>query len=99
QVGLARQADMADIVLVLTVEQVGEDVGGGQRAYGERGDEFLRRLRHHAADHGPALAQAADQVEALVGRDAAADDEQDALVGKGHGRLRWASMPVLYRYE
>ena len=79
QVGLARQADMADIVLVLAVEQVGEDMVGRQRADRQRRDEFLRGGRHDTAHGGAALAQAADQVERLVGRDAAADDQQDAL--------------------
>ena len=39
-----------------------------------------------AAHRGAALAQPADQVERLVGGDAAADDEQDALAGQGHAR-------------
>ena len=88
QVGLARQADMADIMLVLPVEQLGEDMVGGQRADRKRRDELLRRRRHDAAHRSAALAQAADQVERLVGRDAAADDEENALAGKGH------AMPV-----
>ena len=84
EVGLAGQPDMADILLVLAVEQIGEDMVGGQRADRQRRDELLRRLGHHGAHRGAALAQPADQVERLVGGDAAADDQQDALAGKGH---------------
>ena len=82
QVGLARQADVADVVLVLAVEEVGEDMVGRQRADRQRRDEFLRGGGHDAAHGGAALAQAADQVERLVGRDAAADDQEDALAGQ-----------------
>ena len=52
-----------------------------ERAGRQRRDEFLRRLGHHDAHRGAALLQAPDQVERLVGGDAAADDEQDALAG------------------
>src|SRR5262249_16890364 len=41
-------------------------------------DERLRRPAHDGAHRQPALAQAADEVQALVGGDAAADDEEDA---------------------
>ena len=50
QIGLARQADMADIVLVLPVEKLGEDVIGGKRADRKRRHELARSRRHHAAD-------------------------------------------------
>ena len=43
KIGLARQADMADIVLVLAVEKLGEDMVGGQRADRQRRDEFAAR--------------------------------------------------------
>ena len=87
EVGLASQPDMADILLVLAVEQIGEDMVGGQRADRQRRDETLRGLGHDGAHRGAALAQPADQVERFVGGDAAADDQENALVGKGH--LRW----------
>ena len=74
---------MADIMLVLTVEKLGEDMVGGERADRKRRDELTRGRRHDAAHRSAALAQPADQVERLVGRDAAADDEQDALAGEG----------------
>ena len=73
---------MADIVLVLAVEEIGEDLGGRQGADGERGNEFGGRSGHHRRHRGAALAQAADQVERLVGRDAAADDQQHPFARK-----------------
>ncbi len=79
QVGLARQPDVADVELLVRIEQIGEDALAGQRAGRQRRDELLRRLRHRDAHAQAALAQPPDQVERLVGRDAAADDEQDAL--------------------
>ena len=82
--GLARQADVADILLVRAVEELGEDVPAGERADRQRRHEFLRRLRSsRRARAWPRSLQAADQVERLVGGDAAADDEQD-----GGGRAR-----------
>ena len=54
--------------------------------YRERRDELLRGARHYRAHLRAALLQAANQVEALVGSDAAADDEQDAFVRECHGR-------------
>ena len=40
RVGLAREPDVADIVLVLAVEQVGVDLSAGERADRQRRDEF-----------------------------------------------------------
>ena len=79
QLGLAREADVADVELAVRIEQVGEDALAGQRAGRERRDEFPRRLRHRDAHAQAALAQPPDQVERLVRRDAAADDEQNLL--------------------
>ena len=73
---------MADIMLVLPVEQVGEDVIRRQCADGKRRHELLRSLRHDTAHRRTALAQPPDQVERFVGGDAAADDQQDAFAGK-----------------
>ena len=52
----------------------------GQRADRQRRHELRRGARHHGAHRGAVLAQAADQVEALVGGDAAADEKQDTLL-------------------
>ena len=79
QIGLAREADMADLALVVEVEQLGEHAVACQRADGERRNEFLRGLGHHGTHGDTALAQAADQIQALVGGNATADDEDDAL--------------------
>ena len=83
---------MADIVLILAIEQIGEDMVGRQRADRELGDELLRRRRHHAAHRGTPLAQPPDQVQRLVGGDAATDDKQDAFSGKGHALLSTAML-------
>ncbi len=60
---------------------------GGKSADGERRHELLRAFRHHRTHGGPALAQAPDQVEALIGRDAARNDKQDAFAAENHGLL------------
>ena len=78
QVGFARQADVADLALVVEVEQLGEHALVAERADRQRRDELLRRPGHDRAHGNAALAQPADQVEALVGGDAAADDQQCA---------------------
>ncbi len=45
----------------------------------QRRDEFLRRPGHHHAHRGAALLEPPDQVERLIGRDPAADNEEDTL--------------------
>ena len=51
---------------------------------GQRRHELLRRRRHHRPYPRTALAQPPQEIERLVGRDPAADDEEDGLVGEGH---------------
>ena len=85
QVGLARQADVADLALVVEIEQLGEDAVAGQRADRQRRDELLRRPGQDRAHADGGLAQAADQLQALVGGNAAADDQHDA---RGRSCLR-----------
>ena len=75
QIGLARKADVADLAFAVEVEQVGQHEIVRQRADRQRRHELLRRLGHDGAHAEPALAQAADQIQAFVGGDAAADDE------------------------
>ena len=79
EIGVARQADMADVELALRIEQIGIGALAAQRAGGKRGDEALRGGGENAAHLGAAILQAPDQVERFVGRDAAADDEQNLL--------------------
>ena len=51
-----------------------------------RSDELLAALGHHAGDRSARLADQPDEFACLVGRDAAADHEQDARALTGHGR-------------
>ena len=81
QVGLARQPDVADLLLVVEIEQVGEHALGGQRADATAASRIRCAARVITArTDAPLLTQTADQVEALVGGDAAADDEQNTLL-------------------
>ncbi len=80
EVGLARQADVADLVLVVEIEQIGEGLFVGQRRDRKRRDELSGRAGHHDTYDSTLVPQPPDEVEALVGGDAAADDEQDALL-------------------
>ena len=73
---------MPDIVFVVAVEEIGEDLVAGKRPGRHRRHEAAGALGHHHPHGCTALAQAADQVEALVSGDAAADHEKDARVSK-----------------
>lgn len=66
-----------------------------QRTDGKRRDEFPRALGHDRAHARAALAQPADQIQALIGRDAARDDEEDAFAAESHGLLPVALLTVL----
>jgi hypothetical protein len=88
QIGVAGEADMPGIELALGIEQVGVAALVCERSR-SAGDELLRGAGHDAADMDAAILQAADQVERLIGRDAAADDQGDAgLVCRGMDSLR-----------
>ncbi len=78
QVAVARKANVPRIELTLGIEQVRVDALMRQRACRERGDELLRGFGQHAANLDMPLFQAADQVQRLVGGNAAADDQGDA---------------------
>ena len=78
QIAVARQADMAGVELALGIEQIGVGALARQRAGGQRRDELLRGPGQHAADLDVPLLQPPDQVQRLVGGDAAADDQGDA---------------------
>ena len=77
QVGLAAQLDVAHLGLVLEVPQRGIDLVLAERGERHGGDELLPAFRHHAGHLAAALADQAHQLARLVGRDAAADDQQD----------------------
>ena len=79
---------MADIEFALRIEQIGVGALAGERAGRQRRDEMRRRCRQDAAHARAAILQPPDQVERFVGRDAAADDQQDALLC-GRGGARW----------
>ncbi len=84
EIGLAREPDMADLVLVLDVEEIPMDTLAADRGNGERRHELMRRAAHRRADARAVILQAANELEHLIGGDAAADDDQDFPAGKGH---------------
>ena len=86
QIGFAREPDMADVEFAAGIEQVGEHALADDGAGRQRRDEMLGRLGEDAAHGQAALLQPADEIERLVGGDAAADDQQHAL---GRRRARW----------
>jgi hypothetical protein len=79
EVSLARQPDMPDLGFVLKVEEVGEDFFLGEHRERQRRDELGATFGHNGAHRCAPLLQAAHEIEAILGGDAAADDEQDAL--------------------
>ncbi len=79
QVGPLGQFDMAHGGLGGRVEQVEVHRVAGQRLQGQRGDELAAAAGHDHAHFGALVAQAADQLGALVGGDAAADAQDDAF--------------------
>ena len=83
QIGRARELDMAHLGFFIEVEQFGIGLVAGERGDGKRRDEFLSGLGHDAAARNAATAKFADQLEALIGRDAAADDEENAFLFHG----------------
>ena len=85
EIRFTRQADMPDIVLVLTGEQVGKDLVRGQCTDGQGRDKFFRCLGQHRAHMRTPLTQAADQIETFIGGNAAADDEKNMPPRKRSG--------------
>ncbi len=78
KIGIPRQPDVSDLAFIVEIEQVGEHPLVGQRPRRQRRHELLRRPRENHPDGCAALAQPADQIETLISRDAAADDEENA---------------------
>ncbi len=99
QISVAGEPNMADVEFGARIEEIHIGVPARDRACRKRRDEFLRGPRHHDAHRSAALPQAPDQVERLVSRDPAADDEQDVsamqtiLIDPGHPFQRlWTTM-------
>ena len=70
---------MPDLGLVLEVEQIGEGLLLGEHGKRERRDELGAAFGDDGAHGRAPLLQAAHELEALIGGDAAADDQEDAL--------------------
>ena len=88
EIGFAREPNVADVEFTARVEQIGEHALADDGAGRQRRDEMLGRFGENAAHGDAALLQAPDEVERLVGGDAAADDQQHALaIGGRHGCL------------
>ncbi len=66
-----------------------------QRLQAERGDELRAPFGQYAGDRAAACGEQPDQLQRLVGRDAAAHDQQNATAGEAHSRQpEWiAAMP------
>ena len=91
EIAVACEADMADVELGCRIEQIGVGAFARERADRHGRDELLCGAGHHDAHRKAALAQPADQVERLVGGDAARDDEKDlSRCRLGAGRLAGA---------
>ena len=87
QIRLAGKPDVADLRLVLEVEQLREGGLSGKHRGGKRGYELPRGGGQDAANLGAALLRAPDEIQALVGRDAAADNKKDRLSLHGSSEL------------
>ena len=83
QIAFTGEPNMAGIELAFGVEQIGVGALVRQRAGGKLRDELLRGFCQHAADLDVPLLQPPNQVQCLVGGDAAADDERDARQASG----------------
>ncbi len=85
QIALARETDMAGVELALGIEQIGIAALVRQRACRKRCHELLRSPGQYAADVDLPLLQPPDQVQRLVGGDAAADDQGNAGLDRRTG--------------
>ena len=90
EVGGARQLDMAHLGLVGQVEERAVDRVAGEGGDGERRDELGAAGGQDRRHRGAGLLQQADELEALVGGDAAADDQEYPAAGE-HGPVRLGS--------
>ena len=89
-IGPARELDVAHRGFGRLVPQIRAHRLAGDGLKRQRRDELLRAARHHDLHVGAALDQAADEIRALVGGDAAGDAEQNLAGLRAHGRGLWA---------
>ena len=83
KIGGARQLDVAHLGFIGEGEKIGIDLVAGERGHRKRCHEFFCRLRHDGGDADAPAGEQANEFERLVGRNAAADDEEN---GFAHGR-------------
>ncbi len=74
-------------------EQIGEHLAAGERGEGQRPDELLRGRGHDGLHLVALLHQQARQLGGLIGRDAAADAQDDLHAAGLQRRLRPAAVP------
>ncbi len=79
QVGPLGQLDVPHRGFGGRVEKVQVHRVPGKSLHGQRGDELCAALGHDHTHFSALVAQSADQLSALVGRDAAADAQNDAF--------------------
>ncbi len=83
EVGRARQFDVAHLGFVGEREQVVVDPLAREARDRQGGHESLGGFRHHGPDLSASFTQTPHEVERLIGRDAAADHQEDAPVRQG----------------
>jgi hypothetical protein len=76
QIGFPRQADMAHLALVGEGEELLIDLALAEGRHRQRGHELRPALGQDGAHRNAPLAQPSDQLQALIGGDAAGDHEQ-----------------------
>ena len=91
EIGVASKPDVPDVEFALRIEQIGKSALSGERADGKRRHKMPCGRREDAAQSRSALLQAPDQIERLIGGDAAADDEENAwsVFARRRGLVFW----------
>ena len=79
QIGDPAKLDMPHLGLVGQVEKLVMGLLARQRGNRQRRDEFSRRAGQHRRHRTARLADQTDQLEAFIGSDATADDQQYPL--------------------
>ena len=79
EIGVARQFDVAHLGFVGEREQLLIHLVAAEARERQWSDEFLAGARQDATHREAAFAQEADELERLIGRDPAADDQKNAL--------------------